>query len=71
MDDNLKLEPDLTEAIITAVELYLEEEIYDELTTGISTSSFNIGSWQLAMLQPNKKAVPLIQNNSWKISERY
>ena len=71
MDDNLNLEPDLTEAIITAVELYLEEEIYDGLTTEIPTSSLNIGAWQLALLQPNKKAVSLIQNNSWKISEQY
>ena len=69
MDDNLKLEPNLTEAIIAAVKLYLEEEIRDELTMKISTSSLNIRAWQLAARHLGKKNMSLIQNNSWKISE--
>ncbi len=69
MDDKLKLEPDLTEAIITAVKLYLEKEVCDELATETSTNSLNIGAWKLAMRQSNKKTIPLGQHNSWKISE--
>lgn len=69
MNNKLKSKPDLTEAIITAVKLYLEEEVCDELTTKTSTNSLNIGAWKLAMQQANKKTISLVQNNSWKISE--
>ena len=67
MDNDLKSNPDLSEAIIAAVQLYLDEEIHGELATETTSNSLCIGAWQLAMRQSYKEAISLIRSNPWKI----